>query len=261
MSEESKFSKYHKNNFEKKLSPACFNKHKLSYKPIGEDFREKKNVKFLTVGYPKSGNVWLNSMLAECLEIDVKPSINCFVTFTHSNLNTATLFDQSILRGACLIRDCRDIIVSYYYYIKSEGFRNNASKHFLFRNIKEFYYDFFVNYLDRYVVNLDGLIDGYVEFGWPILRYESLVDAPNETLKILFDRWDIDVTEKKINDAIKNSSLRSMRKGGGKQLTKTHESHFRKGGYGQYKKELPQKVLKDVSVRYKNYLEKWGYDI
>ncbi len=261
MTEKSIFYKYHQRNFENKLSPSFFNKHTLSYKPIAEDFRNQKSVKFLTVGYPKSGNVWLNSMIAECLEIDVKPSINCFVTFTHSNLNTAILFDQSILRGACLIRDCRDIIVSYYYYIKSEGFRVNASRNFSYRNIKDFYFDFFVNYLDKYVVNLEGLIDGYVEFGWPILRYESLVDEPNETLKILFDRWNINVTEKKISNAIKNSSLKSMRKGGGKQLIKTHKSHFRKGGYGQYRKELPTKVLKDISVRYKNYLEKWGYDI
>ena len=98
--------------------------------------------------------------------------------------------------------------------------------------------------MDKYVVNLEGLIDGYVEFGWPILRYESLVDEPNETLKILFDRWNINVTEKKISNAIKNSSLKSMRKGGGKQLIKTHKSHFRKGGYGQYRKELPTKFLK-----------------
>ena len=137
MTEKSIFYKYHQRNFENKLSPSFFNKHTLSYKPIAEDFRNQKSVKFLTVGYPKSGNVWLNSMIAECLEIDVKPSINCFVTFTHSNLNTAILFDQSILRGACLIRDCRDIIVSYYYYVFLSSYlplrrlRNSFMFHFV----------------------------------------------------------------------------------------------------------------------------------
>jgi signal transduction histidine kinase len=36
-------------------------------------------------------------------------------------------------------------------------------------------------------------------------------------------------------------------------------AHYRKGGYGGYREELPPKVIADINHRYENLLLRWGY--
>ena len=38
------------------------------------------------------------------------------------------------------------------------------------------------------------------------------------------------------------------------------KDHFRTGGYGQYKKELPARVIRDIETCYGDYLRSWGYE-
>ena len=38
-------------------------------------------------------------------------------------------------------------------------------------------------------------------------------------------------------------------------------THFRKGGYGGYKRELPARILDDVNTRFEGFLRRWGYSV
>ncbi len=46
-------------------------------------------------------------------------------------------------------------------------------------------------------------------------------------------------------------------------MTHTHipKSHFRKGGTGNYKRELTDNIIKDLNIRFSDYLSDWGYQL
>lgn len=97
----------------------------------------------------------------------------------------------------------------------------------------------------------------YIESGVPYLRYEDLYDRPEEELKRLFNRWGITPPEEKIKEAVAKNDLINMTSNA--VNLGVAPTHFRQGGHGNYLKELPDSILKDMNQRFKNHLERWGY--
>lgn len=216
--------------------------------------------RILIFGLPRAGNNWLTSLVADCLKLPDPRA----VLYVHTNLEgTSFRTNPDILRAACLLRDIRDVIVSMYHYHKTDGFESFPG--FVFDTIEDFYYEFFLNYFTKLPrwSPWENNIDDYAAYGLPLIKYERLCDNPLRELERLFLRWNIPVQTETIKQCIEDNSLKNMKSG--KKHVRFHPEkpldHFRKGGYGNYKQEFSEQLLKDVNHRYGDYLRKWGYKI
>jgi hypothetical protein len=214
------------------------------------------------VGFPKSGNVWITSLIATCLDVPVTPSPHGLrVTHTHHALRASDLFDKQLLRGAVLMRDLRDILVSLYHFSKTPHFENFLGPHFEFNSVEQMYTQFFVPYYANRIQMLESLPVPYVQFGWPVIRYEDMWDDPKREMRRVFMAWGIEVSDDKIEQAVEKNSLEAMRKGSGKTTDEVQNTHFRRGGHGGYRSELPDHILADIEKRFGDYLSRWGYPL
>ena len=231
------------------------------YKPLGKDFRLGDGM-FLIAGLPKSGNVWLTSLVANCLDLPVTVQDGqSSVSYTHKGLTSEVLHDPKILRGVVLVRDLRDIIVSLYHWLGTEDYLSyfKHGPHQIFGDLESMYIEYFLRRFSH--IPIDTLVDDYVKLGWPVIKYENLWDNAMRELTRLFAVWQIEVSEEKIARAVEQNSIKVLRNS---QQSATIDSsikrdHFRAGGYGQFRNEIPEHILSDIERRYGNYLRSWGY--
>lgn len=229
------------------------------YGPLPDDFRNR-NSYFLVVGFPKSGNVWLTSLIAGCLDLPVEKSPpKSRVFYHHKALSDRFLFDQSLFRGVVLIRDLRDVIVSSFHWLRTDEYRNyhKHGPHQIFYDIESMYIEFFLRRFAQ--LPLEELPEGYVRHGWPVIKYERLYDNTEKELVRLFQIWGIAIDKERIKQVVAANTIEALRKMGGALEKDIEKSHFRKGGYGNYEKEIPEYILKDIEYRFGDYLRSWGY--
>ncbi len=228
--------------------------------PVPENYQET-NGYFLVVGFPKSGNVWLTSLIANCLDLPVDRKNNIArVFYEHKSLNKRFLHDPKLYRGVALVRDLRDIIVSLFHWLKTDGYKNyyKHGPHQIFNDLETMYIEFFLRRFAQLPV--ETMIDDYVRKGWPVVKYERLWDQTEVELQRLFEIWRIPVGEQKIKMAVENNRIEKLKKKGGVLENYIERDHFRKGGYGQYRSEIPPHILKDIEIKYGDYLRSWGYE-
>jgi len=116
-------------------SPAFFTPRHPHYGKLAEDLHQQVG-EFRIVGFPKSGNVWLTSLVATCLNLDVvSNSKACRVTHTHTAMCNNDLFIQKLLRGAVLLRDLRDVLVSLYHFTRTDHFKRFHGSHHIYNSI------------------------------------------------------------------------------------------------------------------------------
>lgn len=243
------------------LAPAFFTPRSPRYGKLPQDLT-KASGELRIVGFPKSGNVWITSLLASCLELPVTSSkAGLRVTHTHQALRAGDLFNRRLLRGAVLIRDLRDIIVSLYHFSKTPHFKQFLGPHFVFDSATQMYSQFFLPYYVNRLQILEALPDAYVHYGWPVIRYEDMWDDPRAELQRLFSAWDIAVPQERIEQAIEDNAIDAMRQGRGKTTEEVQTTHFRRGGHGGYRGELPAHVVADIERRFGDYLRRWGYEL
>lgn len=214
-------------------------------------------------GYPKSGNVWLKSLIASMFDLPVVRSGTGagrgYVNSTHELMDRNLIFDKNLLRGVVIIRDLRDVVSSLFAFTKTKHFIESHGPHFKFNDAKKFYYEYFLaNFIEKQH-HPSELMRGYVARGWPVIRYEDLYDNPEGELVRLVEVWGLEMSTSQIENAIKKNSLENMRKGSGIVADNIEGSHFRRGGYGGYKFELPEIVVSDIETRFEDYLKRWGY--
>ena len=242
--------------------PAFLQKGVAQNSTFGEKFCRVKNRKIIAVGLPKSGNNWLGFLLADCLDmpqVDPWEGINkSGITHTHEKVSHGIIFRKDIVRVVYLMRDIRDIVVSYYYYSQTEYFKNIVDPSCFCDDIESFYFEYF---LTRYmpIHRVVNHAESYIERRVPLIKYEALWDDPMKQLQRLFLRWGIKVEKEKIQYAINNNSIEKLSKTGKKSWEQIPPTHFRKGGHGGYKNILPKKVIEDINYRFGDYLRRWGY--
>lgn len=222
------------------------------------------NPKIVVIGLPKSGNVWLQNLIAETLDL---PKIHVHnksakgVCMTHTPFNSSYLYRKDFARGVYLMRDIRDIIVSYYHYSKTEEYHRQYTDPFChYDNIEDFYFEYFCNVI---VPKYDWFNHPktFVNRGLPLVKYEYLWDDAEGELSALFKKLGLEVDKEKVKQAIEANEIKKLAKTGKDTHSHIPKSHFRKGGYGNYKDVLSDKILKDVNVRFKEYLLSWGYEL
>lgn len=189
--------------------------------PIGNRLIVKEDDCFI-VSYPKSGNTWMRFLIANLIsneQIDflnienIIPAINVNTNRKISKLTSPRFinchqpFDFRYKKVIYIIRDGRDVAVSYYFYLKKMA------------NLKLEFSDYLENFVS-------GKLDNFGSWGENVLswtrtlrdepnrflaiRYEDLLLEPNKEVEKICSFLDLKATSEEINCAVANSKFSKM---------------------------------------------------
>ncbi|MDB9758756.1 sulfotransferase domain-containing protein [Gammaproteobacteria bacterium] len=171
-----------------------------------------------------------------------------FLCHLRFNNDLKTLIQNLSLRHVVLIRDPRDVVISYFHYVQRE-----RGKHFMFKQLHKLSH---LDALQAICYGIEGsllpvseIFDEYaawaIESDALILRYEDLITDTSQlaTLRQLYQFINVCHDETLLNIVAPKRSDRSSRT-------------FRKGMAGAYKNELPE-YLSDAIVRESKYFSKF----
>ncbi|MGB1247856.1 MAG: sulfotransferase domain-containing protein [Chitinophagales bacterium] len=233
-------------------------KHNVSY----QNNKGNSNAKIAVIGLPKSGNTWLTGLFADYFDLPVvhynADRNKKGVTMFHRSFSRKMYMRRDIISVAYIVRDIRDVLVSYYNYSKTDDYRKYVDPNAYYENIEDFYYSYF---LSRLIYQYDWYnhTEEYISHGVPIVKYEDLWDDTSMTLRNLLMKMNVPVDEDKIKKAVDNNTIAKSKKAGKQLWRKISTSHFRKGGYGGYKEDLPESIIEDINERFSPFLKRWGY--
>ena len=219
--------------------------------------------KIIVFGVPKSGNVWLKSLLVDYFSLlPIEPMLDIGkpgIGITHRPFDATVGNREDFLRGVCIVRDPRDVVASYYKYSQTERFRS-ARPEFHYDDEISFYFDWF---LSRSVPahKFATHSEEYAELGVPIVRYESLRQAPDRELERLLLRWGFAPDLARVRSVVAANDINVLRTTGKILEKPIVPEHFRRGGVGTYREELPEIVIKDIEMRFERLIRRWGYPL
>ncbi|GAB5497555.1 MAG: sulfotransferase domain-containing protein [Phycisphaerales bacterium] len=233
------------------------------------------------VSYPKSGNTWTRFLVANLMNPNEDVSftnIERLVPEIYLNYDAQLLglprprvfkshdpYDPRYRRAVCIVRDPRDVAVSYFTYAKK---------------IKKVAPDAgFDEYMERF---MSGTIDAFGSWGenvgsWLgarmgtdgffVVRYEDLLADGHAQMVRLASFLGIDATDELVSRAIEQSSIDRMR-----SLEKTQQSDwkmtkhsdtsvsfFRSGQSGGWKDDLPEKWVDEIWSAWGDTMTELGY--
>jgi hypothetical protein len=230
------------------------------------------------VSYPKSGNTWLRFLVANLLHPDPTdfatmetrvPTIyqqtsRQLATFKRPRvLKSHEYFDPRYPRVVYVVRDPRDVAVSYFHYSKRKGFIGEAA------TIEEFATAFLTGKINRFGTWYENVASWLAARDntqqMLLVRYEDLrKDTPGEVRRIagFLKLDDSDIT---IARAVEHSSFERMREleaaaGTTLHLKKRADVPFvRKGVAGGWKQELPDSVRSQIEQAWAPLMVRLGY--
>jgi len=177
------------------------------------------------VSYPKSGNTWLRFLLSNLLypleKVDffsvnkMVPDIYYSSTRSFRKMETPRViksheyFDVRYKKVIYVVRDPRDVVVSYFHHCKKFKLIEND---FL---MTDFLHDFLEGKIDPFgtwYVNVQSWLDNrQCDNNFLLLRYEDILDNPLIAAVRINKFLDINRSHKQLSEAIANSSFENMR--------------------------------------------------
>jgi len=248
-------------------SPALRPASSLDLFPSPQLLSDHQYGKVVIFGLQKAGNTWLLSLLSEAFGLPAFFNVHDpaqigqrAIVSTHDPLTKSIRGRSDFVHGVCLIRDLRDMVSSYFHYMQTDSYQRDVPKA-KYGDIETFYFDWFLSRMvpaHRYLTYWEE----YASAGVPVLRYERLVADTERELERLFARWGEPVDPARLKTAVTNNDFQTLKQRG-RQIgqTKIDSSHFRRGGIGAYKEELPQAIIDDINSRFGDVLRRWGYSV
>lgn len=224
----------------------------------------------LVIGYPKSGNTWICYLLAYCLnvpydnllEIGIHPreqwqrklvrgglphksfqdvTKGIFSTHRIEHLNEFSNKDFIVY----LVRDGRDVVVSYYYYenrfLLEEKIKvNNKSMTNLNKqenDDEEKFSAYMIKRAEEWKSHVYKCLQIKPNI---IVHYEDMNTYPYKTLKKIFEKLGCEVEDSIIEDAIERFSFKKMT-GGREKGKEDKASFYRKGIVGDWRNRFSEK--------------------
>lgn len=230
------------------------------------------------VAYPKSGTTWLGFLIASALADRMNnrqswgtisdfrqflPDINSPFPSTRTLdefgslaaprvFSTHTLFSRTFKRVIYLVRDPRDVMVSYYYHHR--------------RSVLSFEIDVdeFVRHNDMYPGDWGEHVRGWLQDpndSRLVIRYEDLHARPEDTLERVFEFCGLEVSDEQLRAYIRKGSFDNMRR-----LEETkHPGNVRairfvrQGKVADWRNELNDRSVKLIESRYEPIMKELGY--
>lgn len=241
-----------------------------------------RNDDVIIVSYPKSGSTWLrficahlikNKFQSNDIEIDFQSLNRIIPAISYDAINKAnvdfdslpsprilrshSLFTNRFPKVVYLLRDGRDVMVSYYYHFKKlHDYKGTLCEFIKEDKIRQVEWSEHVN---AWLYN-NKVTNMY------IIKYEDMIDNTFREIKKLTEFIKINVTTNQIQKAIENSDFKKMRKienqkGLGYIKNINPNIHLvRKGGYGNWKGEFGDKEKFYFRKKYGKELIKTGYE-
>lgn len=246
-----------------------------------EDTFQYRPDDYVIVSYPKSGSTWLRFIIANLINNEIDKG-GKQVDFLTAQLLVPEISKQALYNGAdfeslpsprimrshslrkrhfpnviYLLRDGRDVLVSYYYhFLKFNNFKGNLSEFISSDVRKTEWHDHVTSWLftDPHIPNLY------------ILRYENMIYDPLFEIRRLLSFVRLLRTIDEVNTAIQSSAFHKMRtlerrKGLGYVDQGNREVHFvRAGQIGQWTKEFCERDKALIKEKYGDTLIRVGYE-
>lgn len=252
-----------------------------NYKKYGSLLPKNPSVEDIyLVSYPKSGNTWLRFLIANTLKIHYKVqrdvnffTINEFIPDVHTTSKFMTIHSEGLYgnpespriikshspynkyykRVILLLRDPRDVIVSYFYY-RQQTFGDIPNSYTLsdFIHHKKYGAIAWKKHTESWVKTIKSgqMIQPF--------RYEDFLQNTQEELHRLMNLLGIKVEESTLREAIKLSSKENMRNSeinhSSAYLVKTQKSPFVRQGkatggreMSKSDKEFLENVTRDIA--------------
>lgn len=231
------------------------------------------------VAFPKSGITWLSVLMAnvnlKCSGLDIKASyynVRDFIPDIHQTryLKTNILkfpgfrvikshseYNPFYIKIIYLIRDPKDVMVSYYYFLKNLGaFQGNISE--LIRS-KSFGINAWTKHIESWFE--ETRISQFINF----IRYEDIKSNTKGILKHIYELHGLNLSEDIYDYAVRISSFKEMKKNeeyyskGNLTINPDFKFH-RKGIVGGYKAEFTEDDEKFIIKKTNRWLKVFGYE-
>ncbi|GIK98117.1 MAG: hypothetical protein BroJett029_23260 [Alphaproteobacteria bacterium] len=245
----------------KLVSPAFNIGFDVSYGAFRRPIDPNTTDKFVIFGLPRSGNTWLQTMIANVLDLPViDPWVEvgrAGVGMCHMPVSKEIMARTDFVHSVCLVRDIRDIAASYFMLGTRDDWKHK-SPWYKYDDPEQFYFEYFTPRMES-IYDIHGFWDHYAALNLPVVRYEDMVRNPEAALGRVFDRVGLYVDPLGIREAVRVTRIEVLREGGAQGYEPIPGSHFGRGQVGSYAKDLPPKVVRDIERRYQGVLERWGY--
>lgn len=225
------------------------------------------------VSYPKSGNTWLRFLIANAIKVHYKieQDVNFFtilgiIPSPRGNTNLLPLgpfgrtdlpriikshsaFNPYYYRVILLVRDPRDVIVSYYHYLRGLKAIPETTSISDFIQHKQYGVMNWVIHTQSWCLNHNPASQRL-----KIFRYEDFLEDTKMQLLLLMETLGIRMDDKSLEEAINLSSIERMRDSENRHtsLRSIHNStpFVRKGiaNKGQELSDIDRKLIENLSA-------------
>lgn len=218
--------------------------------------------KVCVVSLPKSGSVWLLSLLADCLGLEIvhpqemsSRQSSC-VTKCHRRYEDVFSIGSNAL--LYLVRDPRDAFVSYFHYQKTTYYTQHNKDYTPFEDMHAYYREYYLPVLLQGKGYPSHFLP-YKEHGVYCVRYEDLCLDAQKVLADYFTAQSEPLENSRIASAVAKNDFSVAQKNGIQLWEHIPSTHFRKGTSGRHKKELPQDLADELTDKYGQFIKTFGY--
>ena len=208
----------------------------------------------LVAEYPKSGGTWYCQMLAHYLQLPYPR--NHMPALKKSVLHSHYTYSSSFFKPHCVVRDGRDVMVSYYHHMY---FGNSILPEWVFeyyrtrapfkdfenveKNMPAYIeYMFTKHMMQGKVVTWKSFLHSYLDKpSVTFVKYEDLLEDREKWIRYINERCHINSPERIIRKTVEKTSFETM--SGRNHGVEDAKSHQRKGISGDWKNHFTEKHM------------------